>query len=334
MGLVGAAFGLGFVLGPALGGLLAHVAGRRRRCRSPPPGSPGSIWSSPSSGCASRCRAEVRGRSRRSPGSTCATSAGSAAPLRRPLPALLPGDVLLLDDGGDARPLLPGALRLRRRETSWLFVFVGVLLVVVQGGLIGRLVRRFGERALIRWPASSLMAVGPAAAAGVSRSSAVLLAALALLAIGYGLHNPSRLGLLSRARPTRPRRAARSACRARSAPSPARSGRPPAPGSSAPPARLAVLDRRRPDAGRPGSVGACAAPARQRRRPEPSRPAVLTRDFDYELPAASIAQAARAARREPPAGARPPGRRAPPARCATCRRCCGPATCWWSTTRG
>jgi MFS family permease len=81
-------------------------------------------------------------------------------------------------------------------QISWVFVFIGVLVVVIQGGLIGWLVRRFGERRLV--PAGiAFMAAGllVMAAAGVP---AMLLAAAALLALGAGLHNPTYVGLLSR----------------------------------------------------------------------------------------------------------------------------------------
>jgi MFS family permease len=81
------------------------------------------------------------------------------------------------------------------KKTGWLFVYVGVLLVIVQGALVGRLVQRFGERRLIL-NSILVMAAGllllPAAA-----SPWLLLPALSLLAVGSGLHNPSSLGLLS-----------------------------------------------------------------------------------------------------------------------------------------
>ncbi len=81
-------------------------------------------------------------------------------------------------------------------ETSWLFVYVGVLLVVIQGGLLGRLVKTFGERRLILW-GIALMALG----LGLMPSSPtvfLMAVCLGLVAVGSGVHNPSALGLLSR----------------------------------------------------------------------------------------------------------------------------------------
>ena len=81
------------------------------------------------------------------------------------------------------------------RTTGWLFVYVGVLLVAVQGVLVGRLVQRFGERRLIL---NSILVM----AAGLALLPAanvpwLLLPALSLLAFGSGVHNPTSLGLLS-----------------------------------------------------------------------------------------------------------------------------------------
>lgn len=207
MGLVGAAFGLGFVLGPALGGLLAHAG----------------TWS---------------GLGHRIVPLTAAALSGinlmialfglpeSLSPELRRGATARGGSWLGLSDlrtvarGGPLRGLMllfflvmfcfsimetTLALFCQERfgfgvrETSWLFVFVGVVLVVVQGGLLGRLVRRFGERSLIL-SGIVLMALGlvllPLAPAGPKLG--LLLLSLLLLAVGQGMHNPSSLGLLSR----------------------------------------------------------------------------------------------------------------------------------------
>lgn len=85
---------------------------------------------------------------------------------------------------------------LGRAETSGLFALVGIVLVVVQGGLLGRLVRRFGEKRLIL-AGIGLMAAG-VAVLPAAPTLALFAACLFLLAAGTGLHNPSTLGLLSR----------------------------------------------------------------------------------------------------------------------------------------
>lgn len=204
MGLVGAAFGLGFVLGPALGGLLAHAG----------------TWS---------------GLGHRIVPLTAAALSGinlmvaffglpeSLSPELRRGAAARGGSWLGLSDlrtvarGGPLRGLMvlfflvmfcfsimetTLALFCQERfgfgvrETSWLFVFVGVVLVVVQGGLLGWLVRRFGERSLIL-SGIVLMALGLVLLPSGSKLGMLLLSLL-LLAVGQGMHNPSSLGLLSR----------------------------------------------------------------------------------------------------------------------------------------
>ena len=84
-----------------------------------------------------------------------------------------------------------------RREASYMFTYIGVLMVVVQGGLVRRMVPRFGERRLII-AGTLLMAIGflvQYEAATVS----LLLVAIAITAIGNGLNTPSLSSLISRA---------------------------------------------------------------------------------------------------------------------------------------
>lgn len=196
MGLVGAAFGIGFVLGPALGGILARIGHQ-----AVPLTAAGLsainflialVWLPES------LPAEVRQRSQARPW----TDLSGLGRVWRNVP--LRGLMLLFFLVMFCFSLFEATLALycQQRfgfgasETSWLFVYVGVVLVVVQGGLIGRLVKRFGERRLIL-SGIALMAVGLALLPAVP-SLGVLLASLLLLALGSGVHNPSTLGLLSR----------------------------------------------------------------------------------------------------------------------------------------
>lgn len=196
MGMVGAAFGLGFVLGPALGGLLARFG---------PGAVPLSaaalsglnllialIWLPESLG------REVRGRSQDRPWLDVDGLRG----LWRDVP--LRGLMLLFFLVMLAFSMMEATLALFCQsrfgfgvaETSWLFAYVGVVLVVIQGGLIGPLARRFGERRLILG-GILLMGLGLGLLAATPVVWA-LAASLGLLAIGSGLHNPSTLALLSR----------------------------------------------------------------------------------------------------------------------------------------
>lgn len=198
MGLVGAAFGIGFVLGPALGSVLSLT-----------PYGPGAVpltaaalsginflfallWLPESLSREVRERSQARrwidpagfGRLWRNP------------PLRGMM--VLFFLVMFCFSVFEATLALYCLRRLRFDEhrTSLLFVFVGVVLAVVQGGLLGRLIRRFGERRLILG-GIGLMALG-LAALPLYPSLGLLLASLLLLAVGSGVHNPSTLGLLSR----------------------------------------------------------------------------------------------------------------------------------------
>jgi DHA1 family tetracycline resistance protein-like MFS transporter len=82
-----------------------------------------------------------------------------------------------------------------RSANSALFVYIGVLLVLVQGGLVGAMVKRFGERRLIL--DSILVMAAGLVILPLSGNPWLLLPGLSLLAFGSGLHNPSSLGLLS-----------------------------------------------------------------------------------------------------------------------------------------
>ncbi len=80
-------------------------------------------------------------------------------------------------------------------HVSYLFAFSGVLSALIQGGLIRRLVHRLGEPRLI---AVSFAVIG-ASLIGLpfARSLPALLGALALLALGSGINRPPIFGLIS-----------------------------------------------------------------------------------------------------------------------------------------
>ncbi|CAN5409785.1 tetracycline resistance MFS efflux pump [soil metagenome] len=79
---------------------------------------------------------------------------------------------------------------------SWMFTYIGVLIVMVQGGMIHRLSKKYGEKKLIG-VGTFLAAVGllltPATV-----NLVVLGLALALLAVGSGINNPSNQSMLSK----------------------------------------------------------------------------------------------------------------------------------------
>jgi MFS transporter, DHA1 family, tetracycline resistance protein len=95
-------------------------------------------------------------------------------------------------------------LGMRGLDAGKLLGFVGVLIVLVQGGLVGRLARRFGEGRLTVVGAA-LMVPGllliPLAPGSRGAGYAVLYTAMVPLALGNGLLHPSLHSLLSRRAP-------------------------------------------------------------------------------------------------------------------------------------
>ena len=203
MGLVGAAFGLGFVLGPALGFLLFFSPLAHLGPRLVPLVAAGlstlnlliaAVALPESLSPALRRSAAARG------GSWLGFADLLAVWRDTPLRGLMVLFFLVMFCFSMMETTLALFCQARfgfgYRETSGLFVFVGIVLVIVQGGLLGRLVRRFGERRLILG-GIVLMALG-LALLPVGSKLWLLLFSLLLLAIGNGIHNPSTTGLLSR----------------------------------------------------------------------------------------------------------------------------------------
>lgn len=210
MGLVGAAFGLGFVLGPALGGVLSlSHTGSEHRIVPLTAATLSTInllmalFALPES-----LSPELRQGAAARGGSWLGISDLRIVLRGGPLRGLMVLFFLVMFCFSIMETTLALFCQERfgfgMRETSFLFVFVGIVLVVVQGGLLGRLIRRFGERSLIL-SGIVLMALGlallpltPKDLHPIWSHLWLLLVSLLLLAVGQGVHNPSSLGLLSR----------------------------------------------------------------------------------------------------------------------------------------
>jgi predicted MFS family arabinose efflux permease len=78
---------------------------------------------------------------------------------------------------------------------GYLFAYVGVVLSLVQGGLVGRVVKRFGERRLV--PVAIATVACGLALIPLSHSLAMLFFANGLLALGIGFNNPALVSLIS-----------------------------------------------------------------------------------------------------------------------------------------
>ena len=186
MGLIGAAFGLGFTVGPAIGGIASHFGDAL----------PGLV----AAGLAAANlllafftlpETVVRRRPDYRPLPLHWASVGS------PFGAMF-FSTLAFTAIYVAFPLYcQRVLGYERSEVSAFFVLIGVITIVVQGRLVGRLVPRFGERRLII-TGSALMAAGFGSVPFIAGTTAGLAASIVLLTTGFCLVGPSLAGLVSR----------------------------------------------------------------------------------------------------------------------------------------
>jgi MFS family permease len=198
MGLVGAAFGLGFVFGPALGGWLS-------RPEFSPLMVPGVA--------AALCLINVVLAFFRLPESLPAELRGTFPSRRRGIPAMaaalgdrrVSGWVRLTFLVTLAFTMMEWTLTLfvadrfgfSRSQAGYLFAYLGILVAIVQGGLVGRLAKRMGEGRMVT--SGTLLTALALALIPIFHSLGGLRIALALLALGNGLYTPSLSSLTSQA---------------------------------------------------------------------------------------------------------------------------------------
>ena len=200
MGLIGAAFGLGFIIGPALGGLLAGNDPATADVQTP-------AWVAASLSFIALCgvvallpeslpadRRRVRGPSRSRLGVLLDV-------LRRPVLSRLMMTFFLVILAFAAMESTFALWAMEQfgwgpGQVGYVFAFVGLLSAVLQGGLIGSLTRRFGEERLLLY-GLALIAIG-LLAMPAARTVEVLSVAVSALALGMGLTQPSLNSLISR----------------------------------------------------------------------------------------------------------------------------------------
>lgn len=85
------------------------------------------------------------------------------------------------------------------KENGYIFTYVGLIVVLMQGGLVGQLVKRFGERKLLI--AGLVILAAGLALLPWSTSLALMLVALGILSAGNGAVTPTTSALLSLASP-------------------------------------------------------------------------------------------------------------------------------------
>lgn len=195
LGMIGAAFGLGFMLGPALGGLLANVSlhapalfaaalsfanatfGFFRLPESLPP--------------EKRVQSHVRDLN---PIKRLLSVAGD----QRVQPFIL-GSVLFNLAFAGLQSNFPvysdERFGFSPQQNAFVFAFIGLIAVIVQGFLIRKLVARFGE-ARLTIVGLILMAIG-FAATGLATAGWMLFPAIGLVALGSGMVTPSLTSLVS-----------------------------------------------------------------------------------------------------------------------------------------
>jgi multidrug resistance protein len=201
MGLIGASIGLGFVVGPALGGVLS------------PLGATLPFWVAMGVALANAVLVLAflpETRQQRAAQDTPARQgaqalfAGWGRTLRQPAVARLVTISLLFTLAFTAMeavfPLFSQHVYgWTAEQNGYIFTYVGVVIVIMQGGLIGRLVTYFGEQRLLI-VGLALLAVG-LALLPFSTTLAVLLVALGILSAGEGAVTPTSSALLSFASP-------------------------------------------------------------------------------------------------------------------------------------
>ncbi len=210
MGLIGAAFGLGFVLGPAIGGILGQVSPAAPAFAAAALGAVNLVMAyrllpetlRTATKDAPLFRAPMDFQSLRSACrhmnvaeifiTTLVTIAAFA--MMEQIVGLFIAHQWL----GSSDTTLPEHVRRATELTSYFLVVVGIVAIVIQGGLIGPLTRRLGEVQIFRIGLVLMvlaMAAVPALIDGSSMSKMLFCAAT--LAIGKGLYNPSSTSLLS-----------------------------------------------------------------------------------------------------------------------------------------
>ncbi|HYN00351.1 MAG TPA: MFS transporter [Aestuariivirgaceae bacterium] len=193
MGMIGAAFGLGFAFGPVIGGVMSQIS-----------------YSAPFYFAAGLAVAnallvylilpESLSREHRASPHEGASLAEVFRHGRGGMFAIVVATYFFLIAGFSIMTTLFALFTEKRfgydaRANGYLFGFIGILTVIIQGGLIGRLVKIFGEVTLTR--VGMLLTAASLALLPVSDNLPVLLAVCAGLSFGSGFASPPLSGLAS-----------------------------------------------------------------------------------------------------------------------------------------
>ncbi len=194
MGLIGAAFGLGFIFGPAIGGLMSHVSAE----------APFFFASGMAAANATALyfllpeslSVEHRNQARRRASVTEVLEQGGGSHLKAIMATYFFATIAFAMLTATYALFANHRFNFDAIHTGYMFTYVGVLGAVIQGGLIGRLVRLFGEKAL----AVSGTAIFAASMFALPSSATLttLIVASTGIAVGNSLMTPSLNGLASK----------------------------------------------------------------------------------------------------------------------------------------
>ncbi len=195
MGLIGAAFGLGFIMGPAIGGLLAPYGYDKPALLASAMAGLNLVFAYfklPES-----LTDEIRRRAAKRRFDLRSLSEA----LRHPRIGLLLAMYFVVTFAFSNMEATFGLLnehryQLSARQTGYLFTFIGLLMSLMQGALVGRFVRLWGERwCIVVGTFTMIFGLG---LMPFAPSMAAYCGVIALLSFGTGVNNPSITGLLSR----------------------------------------------------------------------------------------------------------------------------------------
>jgi len=194
MGMLGAAMGIGFVFGPAFGSFLSHRSATL-------PFFAASALAAVNFMLALAILKEPRDAAHRTR-ARALTWAGlvRAATTPRLFALMLMYFVVTFGFANLESTFsffLNRQFRYSMSDIGLLFAYIGVVMVVVQGGLVRRLVPRVGERSLI--VTGTLLMAAAFFLTSYAATLAMLLVAIGIMAVGNGLNTPSLSSLISRA---------------------------------------------------------------------------------------------------------------------------------------
>ncbi|HXG58954.1 MAG TPA: MFS transporter [Thermoanaerobaculia bacterium] len=205
MGLIGAAFGLGFILGPPLSGILATVGTRHGFHGNLYPGLAAAGMSLVALTIAFFALGESKPEELRVPQSGIPPQFDPQLWRRMGTEALAGAIMLalfltLLSVAGMETSVTLHArdrFQFRQLDLAYLFLFMGVIVAAIQGGLIGRLANALGERTLVAIGTASFT-IGLGLVPFIERARLLYVVAF-FVAIGQGLCYPSLTSLLTKA---------------------------------------------------------------------------------------------------------------------------------------